>query len=60
MIRNRGLTNYPWKVFQHGHTGWWFTDGDSDVCVIPYSTKTEAEEAMNAQRNRRTDEPRPA
>lgn len=46
MIQDRELTDMPWKVFQHGHTGWWWTDANSRVCPVPLKTKSEAEAQM--------------
>lgn len=47
MIRGRRIDeNYCWRVFQHGHSGWWYTDGCGVVCRQPYAMREGAEEAM--------------
>ena len=51
MIRNREFTEYPWRVFQAGHFGWWYTNQNSRVCPQPFHSKDEAEKAMMAHKD---------
>lgn len=46
MIQGRAVLNYPWQVFQHGHSGWWWTDANSVISRKSYPTEEEAQAAM--------------
>jgi hypothetical protein len=43
---DRELTDYPWRVFQCGHYGWYYTNGNSVIQPKHYATKAEAQAAM--------------
>ena len=43
---DRELTDFPWKVFQCGHYGWYYTNGNSVIQPEHYTTKAEAQTAM--------------
>jgi hypothetical protein len=46
MIQGRAFDGHHWSVFQHDHSGWWYTDGHGVVCRIPFNTQGEAMSAM--------------
>jgi hypothetical protein len=46
MISNRELTEFAWRVFQHGHFGWWFTNANSRICARAYPSQRAAMDAM--------------
>ena len=50
MIYGREIKGYHWRVFQHGHMGWWFTDGRGVVCRQAYETCESATIAMNEEK----------
>lgn len=51
MIHGREIKGYHWKVFQHGHTGWWWTDGRGVVSRCAYATKESAASDMEKARS---------
>lgn len=50
MIQNKELTDVPWRVFQWGHTGWWWTTGRGRVSSHSYPTEADATAARDAFR----------
>lgn len=50
MIQGRCLKDFLWEVFQSGHFGWWYTNGDSVVCRQAFETEKLAKEAMKKEK----------
>ena len=51
MINDRELTDFCWRVFQHGHFGWWWTNKRGRVSAKAYTTEEEARNSMKATRD---------